>query len=191
MKAIYFLSTRIRTYWVMAPMILILYMCISFNNAAKGLMKLYPLIIFSAIAIVFTFVYLFRIVKISYSEIKYIGLFSSRDSATVNEGKTLVIDLLGKGKISIKLYGNEGYNPDIKWLQNDEEGPSDICLFRGKSYGGINDVERILGYFGVGRVDFSAIIDTDGFEKSYKNVTVSSLTELEHRQIRIRMDKTV
>ena len=191
MKAIYFLSTRIRTYWVLAPMIVILYLCVTFNGAAKGFMKLYPLIVFSALAIIFTFIYLFRVIKISYSEIKYIGLFSSRDSATVNAGKTLVLDLLPGNKVSIKLYGNEGYNPDIKWLQNEENAPSDICLFRGKTFGGIKDVESVLAYFGVGRVDFSTIIETDGFEASYKNVTVSSLTELEHRQIRIRIEKTV
>ncbi len=191
MKSIYFLSTRLRTYWVIAPMIFVLYLCISFNDAAKGWLKLYPLIIFSILAIVFTHIYLFRVMKISYGEVKYIGYFSSRDSATVNEGKTLVLDLYPRGRLSVKLYGNEGYNPDIKWLQNDENDVSDICLFRGKAYGGRKDAERILAYFGVGRVDFQDIFSTDGFEKSYTNVTVSSLTELEHRQIRIRMDKTV
>ena len=172
-------------------MLLLLFLCVHFNDDTDALMKLYPLTVFVILAIIFTLVYLFRLVELSYSEIRYIGRFSSRDSATVNEGKTLVIDLLDKKKVSIKLYGNEGYNPEIKWLQNDGGEQSDICLFRGKSFGGERDAIKILSYFGADRVDFSAILTTDGFEKSYENVTVSSLTELEHRQIRIRMDKTV
>ena len=32
-----------------------------------------------------------------------------------------------KGRISIRLYGNEGYNPDIKWLTNESGENGDIC----------------------------------------------------------------
>ena len=191
MKPIYLFSTRLRTYWVLAPMMLLLYLSVHFNSAADNLLKLYPLIVFSILAIIFTMVYLFRVVEISYGEIKYIGLFSSRDSAIITEGKTIVIDMLEKNKISIKLYGNEGFNPDIKWLQNEDGTVSDICLFRGKTYGKIAPVIRILNYFGVKSEDYDAIFTTDDFKKQYKNVTVSSLTVLEHKQIRIQMDKTV
>ena len=172
-------------------MMLLLYLSVHFNSAADNLLKLYPLIVFSILAIIFTMVYLFRVVEISYGEIKYIGLFSSRDSAIITEGKTIVIDMLEKNKISIKLYGNEGFNPDIKWLQNEDGTVSDICLFRGKTYGKIAPVIRILNYFGVKSEDYDAIFTTDDFKKQYKNVTVSSLTVLEHKQIRIQMDKTV
>lgn len=191
MKPIYLFSTRMRTFWVLAPMVVLLYLCVHFNDAADTLLKLYPLMIFAILAIIFTLVYLFRVVELSYSEIKYIGLFSSRDSAIITEGKTLVIDMLEKKKISIKLYGNEGYNPEIRWLQNEDGSVSDICLFRGKTYGNEAPVIRILSYFGVSSEDFDVIFTTDGFEKQYKNVTVTSLPELEHRQIRIRMDKTI
>ena len=154
-------------------------------------MKLYPLIIFSIACIIFTFIYMFRAIEISYSEIKYIGRFSSHDSATIIAGRTLVLDILEKGKLGIKLYGKEGYNPDIKWLQSDDDDASDICTFRGKSYRNEADACKILTYFGVDENDFTTILDTDGFVKSYENVTVSTLTENEHRQIRIYMDKTV
>ena len=191
MKPIYLFSTRLRTYWVLAPMVVLLYLCVHFNDSTDALLKLYPLIIFTILAIIFTMVYLFRVVELSYCEIKYIGLFSSRDSVIITEGKTLVIDILDKKKISIKLYGNEGYNPDIKWLQNDDGTVPDICLFRGKTYGKTAPIIKILSYFGVNSSDFEDILNTYGFEKQYKNVTVTTLTELEHKQIRIRMDKTI
>ncbi len=190
-KPMYIFASRMRSFWVLAPITLVLWLSVHFNRAADGLYKLYPLIVFSALAIVFAIVYLFRAIQISYAEIKYIGRFSSRDSATINEGKTIVIDLLPKKKVSIQLYGNEGYNPEIKWLQNDDGTPEDICLFRGKSYGGANDARRILLYFGVDVQDIEDFITSDADPRNYENVTVSSLTYLEHRQIRIRMNTTI
>ena len=191
MKSIYIYAARLRSYWVLLPMTIILSLSIIFNNQATVLMKLYPLIIFTSACIVFTFIYLFRAIEISYSEIKYIGRFSSRDSATVIKGRTLVLDILKKGRVGIKLYGNEGYNPDIKWLQPDEGEDTDICIFRGKSFSGMRAVYKILRYFGVGEDDLKDIITNDSFSKQYTNVTVTSGTEDDHRQIKIRMDKTV
>ena len=192
MKAVYIYASRLRAFWVLVPMSTLLMLSISFNRTSEGLLKLYPLIIFSIGAIIFTFIYLFRFISVSYSEVKYIGRFTSRDSATVNEGKTLVIDLYGKGKVGIRLFGNEGYNPDIKWLTNEDGDGGDVCIFRGKAYGGENVAVSLLRYFGVEDFsDIDKIINTEGFMKSYENVTVSSLTELEHRQIKIRFDKTV
>ena len=192
MKATYIFASRLRAFWVLLPMAAILIISICFNNDADGLVKLYPLILFSIGGIIFTFVYLFRFISVSYSEIKYIGRFTSRDSATVNEGKTLVIDLLEKNRVSIQLWGNEGYNPEIKWLTNETGEVDDICLFRGKAYGNENIAVKLLTYFGVPDTsDIERILKEDGFTKSYENVTVTSLTKLEHRQIRIKFDKTI
>ena len=192
MKPIYVSASRLRAYWVLLPMSIVLTLSLKFNSVSDHLLKLYPLIIFTIGAIIFTFVYLFRFIAISYSEIKYVGRFTTRDSATVNEGKTLVIDILDKKRISIKLYGNEGYNPDIKWLVNDDGQVDDICLFRGKAFGDEGVAIRILNHFGVeSQDDISAIFSEDGFTKTYENVTVNSLYENEHRQIKIRFDKTV
>ena len=189
MKSIYIYASRLRAFWVLLPMSVILTLCLRFNEHVDGAFKLYPLIIFTIGAIIFTFIYYFRFIAISYSEVKYIGRFTSRDSATVNEGKTLVIDLLEKNRVGIKLYGNEGYNPEIKWLTNESGEQGDICLFRGTSYSGEYVAMAILSYFGAD--DIGEILDTDGFKREYENVTVSSLTENSHRQIRIRINKTI
>ncbi len=192
MKPIYFYASRFRAFWVLMPMSVILTLSLSFNSESDGLLKLYPLIIFSIGAIVFTFVYLFRFISVSYSEIKYIGRFTSRDSATINEGKTLVIELLEKSRISLCLYGNEGYNPDIKWLTNENGEAGDICLFRSKTYGGENIAIRLISYFGVeDQSDADEILGSGEFTKSYENVTIHAFTENDHRQIKIRFDKTV
>ena len=173
-------------------MSIVLTLSVRFNDHVDGGVKLYPLIIFSIGAIIFTFVYYFRLIAISYSEIKYIGRFTTRDSATINAGKTLVIDVLEKKRVSIQLYGNEGYDPSIKWLTSEDGSVKDICLFRGKVFGNEKVAINILYHFGVDSAeDINAILDKDGFSKTYDNVTVTSLTENEHRQIRIKFDKTV
>lgn len=191
MKHIYIYASRLRAFWVLLPMSLVLTLCLRFNEHMDNPGKLYPLIIFTIGAIIFTFVYYFRFIAISYSEIKYIGKFTSRDSATVNEGKTLVIDLLEKNRVSVKLYGNEGYNPEIKWLTNENGEQGDICLFRGTSYSGEYVAIAVLSYFGADANDIGSILSEDGFNREYENVTVSSLTENSHRQIRIRINKTI
>ena len=191
MKPIYIFASRLRALWVLLPMSLILTISIRYNSAVDTKIKLYPLIIFCIGAIIFTFVYYFRFIAMSYSEIKYIGKFTSRDSATVNEGKTLVIELLEKRRVSIRLYGNEGFNPDIKWLTDENGEHGDICLFRGKAYGGDEIAKRVLEYYGTDSADFESILGSDSFNKTYENVTVSTLTENEHKEIKIRFDKTV
>ena len=190
MKPIYIFASRLRSFWVLLPMSTVLTLSIRYNDSSNHWLKLYPLIIFSVCAIIFTFVYMYRFISISYSEIKYIGRFTSRDSATVNEGKTLVIELMEKRRVSIRLYGNEGYNPDIKWLTTDSED-ANICIFRGKAFGDEGVAIRVLDHFGVNSADIDSILNEDGFTKTYENVTVTSLTENEHRQIKIRFDKTV
>ena len=192
MKPIYIYASRLRAFWVLLPISIVMTLALRFNSTSDNLLKLYPLIIFCIGAIIFTFVFLYRFIAISYSEIKYIGRFTTRDSATINAGKTLVIDVLEKKRVSIQLYGNEGYDPSIKWLTSEDGSVKDICLFRGKVFGNEKVAINILYHFGVDSAeDINAILDRDGFSKTYENVTVTSLTENEHRQIRIKFDKTV
>lgn len=191
MKSIYIYASRLRSFWVLIPMSVILGIAIRFNESSGDVLKLYPLITICVIGIIFSLVYLFRFIAISYSEIKYIGRFTSRDSATINAEKTLVIELWEKNRVNIRLYGNEGYNPEIRWLTNEDGEAGDICIFRGWAYGGKQTAVRILAYFGVDIKDIELLFGNDGFSESYENVTVTSFTESEHRQIKIRFDKTV
>lgn len=189
MKAFYIYASRLRAFWVLLPMSIVLTLSVRYNSSVDHWLKLYPLIIFSIGAMIFTFVFLFRFISISYSEIKYIGRFTSRDSATINAGKTLVIDVSEKKRINLRLYGNEGYNPEIKWLTSDEGESGDICLFRGKVYG--MNIRGLLEFFDVDDADLSSILGDGSFDKTYENVTVSAHSEPEHRIIRIHFDKTV
>ena len=196
MKPIYIYASRLRAFWVLVPMTVVLVLSLAFNGDVDGALKLYPLIVFTVGAIIFTFVFHFRFIAISYQEIKYIGRFTSRDSATVNEGKTLVIELMEKNRVSIRLYGNEGYNPEIKWLTNENGEHGDICLFRGKAYGnGKYGREliamRILDYLGVSAKHIDDILSDETYSATYENVSVRCLCENGNRQIRIRFDKTV
>ena len=196
MKPIYIYASRLRSFWVLVPMTVVLVLSLAFNGDVDTAMKLYPLIIFTVGAIIFTFVFHFRFIAISYQEIKYIGRFTSRDSATVNEGKTLVIELMEKKRVSIRLYGNEGYNPEIKWLTNENGEHGDICLFRGKAYGsGKYGAEiiamRILTYLGVNCKDMDSVLSDNPYTATYENVTLTCLCENGHRVIKVRFDKTV
>ena len=159
MKPIYIYASRLRAFWVLFPMSLVLTLAIRFNPTSTNWLKLYPLIVFSAGAIIFTFVFLFRFISISYSEIKYIGRFTTRDSATVNEGKTLVIELLDKHRLNIQLYGNEGYNPEIKWLTN-EDGENDWNNYE-------NTVTKITIQENVERLEWNSLAWTPNLSKVY------------------------
>ena len=189
MKPLYIYASRLRAFWVLLPMSVVLTLSVRYNQSVTGLLKLYPLIIFMVGAIVFTFVFLFRFISISYSEVKYIGRFTSRDAVKINEGKSLVIEILEKHRVSIRVYGNEGYNPDIKWLS---DGEKDVCIFRGKVYGAEMIAARILAYFDVSKDDIDTIITAeDRFRSTYENVSVSSDTVDDHLRITIHFDKTV
>ena len=189
MKPLYIYASRLRAFWVLIPMSIVLTLSLEFNSTSDGALKLYPLIIFSVGAIVFTFVYLFRFISISDSEIKYIGKFTSEDSAVINDGKTLEIEILEKRRVSIKLYGNEGYNPEIKWLTNENGEVDDICVFRGHVYGGKNIARMVLCYFGASREDIDASLEGEGFTKLYEGFELKSDTVYEHKRVQIKFNR--
>ena len=68
----------------------------------------------------------------------------------------------------------------------------DICIFRGRAYGNENIPTRILNHFGIKESeDIDAIFGEEDFNKTYENVTVSTFIENEHKNIKIKFDKTV
>ena len=99
--------------------------------------------------------------------------------------------MIGRGRLQIRLFGNDGVLPELDWIRNSKTEPIDIDLFSGKALGGTRKIERILSYFGASSQDFGDILACEGFEKQYKYVTVSSSVVDECKEIRIRMDQTV
>ena len=189
-KKLYFPCVVLRPILISIPLALLLAAAIALNNAVDTLLKLYPLIIFSILAIIFTFVYFFRVVSLSKEEIKVIGPFSSKDCSIINEGKTLIITRRRGNRISIDLFGNNGVNADLDWLKN-EQTVRDIYLFKSKVVGGTSSIIRILRYLGIDEADASEIAASDEYAKEYADYTVSVSSLEEMKEIRIKFTNTL
>ncbi len=189
-KKLYFPCVVLRPILISIPLALLLAAAIALNNAVDTLLKLYPLIIFSILAMIFTFVYFFRVVSLSKEEIKVIGPFSSKDCSIINEGKTLIITRRRGNRISIDLFGNNGVNADLDWLKN-EQTVRDIYLFKSKVVGGTNSIIRILRYLGIDEADASEIAASDEYAKEYADYTVSVSSPEEMKEIRIKFTNTL
>ena len=191
MKKIYLLAIRWWVFLLNLPFAFLLGVSIGYNSYSEHLFKLYPLIIFLILFIVFLNIYFFRVIEISYDAIKYHGLFSSRDSSNITLGNTLKLTRERFGKWKIVLHGHDGCHADFDWITDEdaELPPQDITLFRGRLYCGSGDVKRILRYFGVGKSDFSKIFKSEGYSATYENVTVSTLKTDVGFEIDITVDK--
>ena len=193
MKQVFLYCTRLRYFWVEIPIVIIFWLSYLFNDYAETALKLYPLMITSGLAFLFVIIYYFRAISISYEEIKYIGWFSSRDSAMINEGKTLIITKEKGRKIRIVLFGNDGVNPEFEWMKSldGKSAPKDIILFRGYTYGTDAKITRILRYFGAESEKITKLLDEDAaFE--FENTSIrSTLNEDNNKEIHIRINNTV
>ena len=191
MKSIFLFSTKLHCYWTEIPIILLMTLTVHYNENSQALLKLYPLIVFCAVAMVFVMLYFFRGIQISYDEIKHIGLFSARDTAIINEGKTIILDLLKGGRLNVTLFGNDGVTAGLDWLKS-EGTPTDIALFKGKAIGGKHTVGRVLEYFNVESDAIEKLIqDKDDVTAEYEICTVSSETVDGNKRISIRINKTI
>ena len=115
MKKLYTFCSKIAVYWIEIPLAILLTLAIIFNSGATNLLKLYPLIVLCSLAIVFVFIFFFRLIELGWDEIRYVGLFSSRDRAVITEGKRLELTLERGGAIKTYLIGNDGKgNADLQ-----------------------------------------------------------------------------
>ena len=190
MKGVFLFCSRLRVYWCEIPLAFLLTVCFIFNSKVDTLFRLYPLITVTIASMIFIFIYFFRMIRISYDEIRYIGRFSSRDAAVIVEGVVLSLELCERGKIRLSLIGNEGTLPGFDWIKSTGDAPKDISLFRGRAIGGAAAIGRVLRFFGAGKDESERFLKED-FERTYENVTVTSCVENEKRKIKIRMNKTV
>ncbi len=190
MKKVYLFTTRLIALWVLLPLAFLLTLCIKHNSELTGLFKLYPLILITSAAILFSIIFFYRAISISYSEIKQIGYFSSRDNAMITEGKTLILKKQKMGRVKIILFGNDGVLPGLDWMKNTYQAPQDIVLFRGMARGGNISIKRILKFFGADKSSISTLISNDG-ECKCEYTTITSMIEDGKRRIDIKIDVTV
>lgn len=189
MKKKYLLATNPLMYLTELPPIALLIICIIFNNRATGDRKLYPLIIALSIAIVFILVYLFRYIRISTEELRCIGPFSSHDTAIINKDKTLIVTMLGRGRIRIALFGNDGQPPMFDGLR--DEPSIDIYLFRARAFGSRRSVISILTYFGISKEDAERAVAEEKYSEEYKDFSLSAERIEDIREIRIKFKTTI
>lgn len=185
-------STRLKFFWVLIPMVILMCVTLAFNSYSDELLKFYPLIIFLGACIIFTFVFLFRVVGIGFDEVRTIGLFSSRERAVINEGKTLTITLLPHRKLFIELFGNDGVLAELDWLSKNEDGSiPDINLFRAKAVGGMRAVKKILKFYGLAQADITALTDAGApYSDDLVEVTASNEANNNYLQINIKFIAT-
>jgi len=189
-KNLIFPCTVLRPFIVALPMVAILIAAIWLNGTVDTILRLYPLIAVSAFGIIFTFVYFFKIITLSKDEVKYVGVFSSRDSAVINEGKTIILTKKKRGRIRIDLFGNNGKNAELDWLKNDQT-VRDIYLFRGKALGGNSAIKRTLEFFNVPAEDIIEFLSVDTLAKEYDDCTVNTELADGEKQIKIKLKKTL
>ena len=188
-KKLFFPCTILRPFLVAAPLVLVMAAAIRLNDAVDTLVKLYPLIIACGAGIIFTFIYFFRGITVSKDEVRYIGVFSSRDSAVINEGKTLILTLKAKNKVAIDLYGNNGVNAELDWLRG--EAVRDTYLFRGKAIGGVGAVCSVLRFFGLPDEHIDRLLESEELTLEYEDYTVKIGEANGERELRITFKKTL
>lgn len=181
-----------RVYLIEIPFIILFIIALRNNKYSEEAMKLYPLLIFLGIAMLYILIYFFRAISISFARIQYHGLYSSRDSAEINEGKELILTLCEHHKIRVELFGNDGKPPELSWVKAGEDyTPVDIFLFRGKAVGGKRTLKSILKYFGVDESDMDLVLSENRFQGEYEYVSLVSEINEEKRVVRLKMKETV
>lgn len=188
MKKAHLFCTKVWFYLCEIPPIVLLIFSIMYNNDSEGLLKLYPLIIFSVAAIAFVFAYFFRMIIISTEEIKCIGAFSSKDSALITKDKTLILTKRNSGKLVVRLSGKSDA-PTFSWSQSTDN--IDIDLFREKAIGGDRAISKILSYFDVPKEEIADVISKEEYNKEFENFILSKSTEDEESTVSIKFKTTI
>lgn len=192
MKKKYLFCTRMRVYLTEIPIIILFSIACYYNQYSEELTKLYPLLIFLGAAFLFILVYFFRVISLSFEEVKYHGFYSSKDHADINEGKELIFTLEKGRKLRIELFGNDGKAPELDWINSDGDyKPLDIFLFRGKALCGKKRFISILKYFGVDEEDAIALFEKESFSGEYEYVSLTSNVSKEKTVVKLKMKETV
>ena len=191
MKSVFLLKMRPWVYLTEIPLMILLVISWNTSELVGGLVGLWPLIIFLMGMIIFLSVYFFRLVEISWEEIRDIGRFTRGDYATIYEGKSLHIKLLSHGRIKLTLTGFDIEYAGFDWMKSDDGEPHEVAMYRGNAYGGERGVRSLLSYFGVSESDFVEILGDGSFMSDYEHVSVTAANEDDGRLITVRINHTL
>lgn len=189
MKKKYLFCTKAWFYLCELPLALLLAIALYYNPSIDTNFKLVPLIVVLIFTMIFFFVYFFRLIVISYEEVRSRGPFSSRDSAVINKDKTLILTMLPHANLKVELYGNDGLPPMIEGLK--DEPSIDIYLFRGRAIGGKRRVSSLLRYFGVSESDIPSVLSQDSFSGEYEFISLTAEKREDIRELRLTFKETV
>ena len=171
MKKIFLFSSRLWVYATEIPVLLMLALVISVHDSATSIVKFYPLEIALVAVAVLIVLFFFRAVQITKKDIREIGRFSSREKATIEEGKRLVFTLASNKRLMVELYENADGAPSLPFAGS---VCSDINLFRAKTLGDTRAVRKTLIYFGLTAAEADALIENPPKEEAiFENVAVS------------------
>ena len=173
----------------LAPVALLI-LAICYNSKSAGFFKLYPLIAVLCIGIILIFLYFFRLISISTEEIQTIGLFSSKDHALIDKGKTLTFIIKKNGAIKVEL-SEKTSNSSFSWNQDASLPLVDMNLYRERAIGKKVAVTRVLKYFSVPKDDYSEIFFNESFRKEYENYNLICYNESDERHIKIEFTQTI
>jgi len=190
MKGILLFCTKLWIYLSELPLIILLMIAIKQNGNVDTPVRLYPLIIMLIIGIILIFLYYFRMVKISFDEIRMLGLFSSRDKAIIKKNRTLSFTLWPKGKMIVELSGNDEA-PALDWIDPEDYAGMSVNLFRAKTVGTERTLKHCLIYFGVPAEDIETILRDAPTEREYDDFTLSASTVNEHKTVNLTFKENI
>ena len=190
MKSIYFFSTKLRYYLTLIPPIALLIFAIFNNGNSTSPLKLYPLQIALVLIIIFMFLFLFRFVKINMSEVRCVGLFSSKDSAAIKKNRCLVFTLKKHKRIVVEIF-SIGEPPLLDWVDPEDYLDAKINIFRAKTIGANRALKKLLSYFDIDKEDFEKIIKADNFEKEYEFISLTSRTTENGKEVSLKFNETL
>lgn len=182
---LYSFCTRWYMFLTEIPLSILFWLTCQVNSLSTTVLKYYPLLIALAAAMIFLLLFFFRTLGFSYDEVRMFGLFSSRDKAILNEGKTLILTQLPRKKLKVEVYGNDGVVSGLSWLEGTQ--PQDIYLFRAKTLGGKRKIEKILSFYGIEREHFASLLaQGDSYDARNETTAVHAEQVDGNREIRIR-----
>ena len=175
MKKVFLFSIKIGFFFIEALLISLLSLVIYIDVISSVI--LIPLEILISAAIIFTVIFFFRAIVISFDRVRCIGLFSSRYNAFIKKDRTLVITKMPYKVLKVEIYGyNNDGDEGYAWLRNDI--PTVINLFRAKTSGGTNSIIKVLRYFEVEEDVINTLITEKEFVADHEKLVAS--TEIEN-----------